>query len=368
LLRRSRLAAILIVLALPLSLRSLKQADLKLHGGYWDAIDAVNAEVRAAGGRLQRVGSAWPWAVFLRAAPGVELVKPTYGFDHWSSLSEEAKGVLDGELASLDWLIVHLPVLSEQPALLERINAGFDVRAAWYDQDDYATLGPILLLHDRDGRGQRFFDWSDDPPGFRGPGPIAREPVHFMRPTAAGWDDLTFLGCDYVPLPGSGWGWITYHWRADEPLSGDYTIADRLTGPGDANAWQNNHRPAWGAASTASWPAGRVLSEGYLLVPSAVDWGEGQGFRPLGGAWRRGDLLPVTLWMEIVATGGESAPRLEPWRPGEGQSVRASLESGRTWTLDGFRFSMDGLLLLESFFLPVHPWARARDDGRPLPD
>ena len=367
-LRRARLASILLVLALPLSLRSLKRADLQVHGGYWDAIDAVNAHARAAGGRPQRVACAYPWAVFLRAAPGVELVKPTYAIERWSSLSEEARGVLAGELAGLDWLIVHLPVLSGQPALLEHINDEFDVRAAWYDQDAYAALGPILLLHERDGTGQRFFRWSDDPPEFRAPGPVAREPVHFMRQTGAGQDRLTFLGCDYAPLPGSGWGWITYHWRADGPLSTDYTIVDRLTGPGDANSWQNNHGPAWGTASTASWPRGRTLSEGYLLVPSAVDWSEGLGFRPLGGAWRRGDLLPVHLWAEIVAGEGESAPRLEPWRPGEPRSVRAGLDPERHWTLDGFRFSMDGLLLLESFFLPVHPRARARDDGRPLPD
>jgi hypothetical protein len=367
-LRRWRLASILLVLALPLSLRSLKQADLKVHGGYWDAIEAVNEYARESGSETQRVGCAYPWAVFLRAAPGVELAKPTYGFDHWDSLSEEARDVLEGELATLDWLIVHQPVLSEQPELLERVNSGFDVRAAWYDQDAYATLGPILLLHERDGRGQRFFSWSDDPPSFRGPGPIAREPVHFVRPTPAGQDRLTFLGCEYAPLPGSGWGWITYHWRADQPLSSDYALADRLTGPGDANSWQNNHRPAWGTASTSRWPPGKVLSEGYLLVPSAVDWSEGQGFRPLGGAWRRGDLLPVFLWVEIVAGDRESGARLEPWRPGEMTSVRAGLESGRYWTLDGFRFSMDGLLLLESFFLPVHPRAHAPDDGRPLPD
>jgi hypothetical protein len=189
---------------------------------------------------------------------------------------------------------------------------------------------------------------------------------------AARRERVELLGCRYEVLPPEELGWISYHWTTDTGLARDYRVVDRLTAPDERNAWDNNHDPAYGAHPTRAWEPGAILREGYLVVASAEPFLPRGPYRPIGGGYRRGDLIPVRLWMKLVeydpATLAGDEPvelgRLELARPSTGEPVPPPAEGGST--PDGCVFSPDGLAVVGGFWLPVQPRARARDDGRPL--
>ena len=89
----------------------------------------------------------------------------------------------------------------------------------------------------------------------------------------------------------------------------------------------------------------------------------------MGGPYRRGDLLPATLWIDLATFGADGVVtgRMEPARSGADSPVRTGELMGAR-TADGFAFSVDDLVRVGSFFLPVHERARVADDGRSIPN
>ena len=90
-------------------------------------------------------------------------------------------------------------------------------------------------------------------------------------------------------------------------------------------------------------------------------------FRPLGGPFRRGDLIPVRVWLEVRDLSSNAA--LDAYRASASVPVRNEFQDAAwRWSVDGYRFSIDGLVQVGGFFLPVDPRSFVRDNGKPIPD
>jgi len=380
---RRPLAWLLVALSLPLGMRSFVAANPHEHGSYWRAVDWLNRRATTeGGGEPVQLGAAYHWAVFLRAAPGVELRKSPYSLLSWSEppdapgdeTADERRRAIRAYLASLDALIVHLPLLASRPGLMDTINDRFGVEAVFYEQDRNAGIGPVYVLTRRepDGGGRRFFTLSADAeaPAFRSERGFDR-PVAFGT-THGGRDErLTLLGWEIEPLPGDGLYWLTYHWRSETGLSRDWRIIDRATAPDAHNSFQNNHWPAYGVLPTSTWKPGWIVSESFAFLPSGRPFAIDSGYLPLGGPYRRGDLLPLSLWIGVFVEDDEGAivERMEPLgAPGSpiGGPGRLGSDPYRRWLRHGHLWSKDDLFEVGRFFLPVEDRARVPDDGRPL--
>jgi hypothetical protein len=306
----------------------------------------------------------------------VEIERFPYPLDAYSKLSASDQHRISSMLDDLDALLVHLPVLSNQPELFTAVNQRFRVRAAFYDQQLHAQLGPLFLLerHRSASKARRFFEEErvDDVDLYRSNHKLGRS-TYFARENGDEDELLTLLGFDVEPIPGSGHQWITYHWFAATDLTIDYRVIDRITGPDDRNSWHNNHFLAYGTMSREGWKKGTVLRESYLLVPSADAFFPGKPVKPLGGAYRRGELIPSKLWIAVLdgderkgATGG--AKQLEV-RDATGEiALRKTIDPATLWSSMGWRFSTFGLVQVGAFLLPVATWAKVADDGRALPN
>ena len=176
-----------------------------------------------------------------------------------------------------------------------------------------------------------------------------------------------------MTLPPQGLGWITYHWFSPTGLMHPYTFVDRITALDETNVWQNNHQPAWKALPSETWQPGTFLSEGCLVVPCHDPYDPPNTEpRPIGGGYRRGDLIPVRLWYALLLYGDEAVRppvilrRLDPVLRGPAKPTQ-DLGDGTYETPDGTRFSDDAFVHVGTFFLPVIQVFRVPDDGRPVP-
>jgi hypothetical protein len=375
-----------------LALTPFLKQNRREFGGYWQAMDFVNglaaqsypAREAQAARTLEgpppprlRVAFDYNWAVFQRESPLVELCKLPVQLSLWDSaaLSRARRDELLECLPGFDVLVLHQPVLAEHPDLFRWTSRHFQVCGVLYDKRTYEKdLGPIFVLSRRRGQPSEnlFFDVAPepDPQGFARardlePGPdFARED---------GSERLEFLGFEYRTLPPQGLGWITYHWYTPTGLATPWTILDRLTCREGRSAWQNNHGLAWGSLAEA--PARTRVSEGYPVVPDANPFSPELPYHPLGGGYRRGDLIPIRLWLRIV--------RYDPAALGQGRIVlldqlapvrRSPKEplthqgDGNFESPDGTLWSGDGMLQVGGFFIPVQAAAKVQDDGKPVPD
>jgi len=341
-----------------LALLPFLRQERREYGGYWQAIDYVNELAQKSPRRL-RVAFDYNWAVFQRESPRVDLVKLPSQLSLWgtNSLTQKRKDELLAILPGFDLLVLHQPVLSANPDLCASVSSLYQVCAAFYDKLIYEKgLGPIYILSRRTGAPTEniFFDIARDADPARGGSSVfARED---------GSEELEFLGFEYRTLPPEGLGWITYHWYSPTGLHTPWTLIDRVTAPDEAEAWQNNHAPAWGTLASERWPARTRVSEGYLLVPAADTYDKSQPYRPLGGELRRGDSIPMRLWMSIVhfdprELAQNRAVVLEQLQPRR-SSPKEPLtpEADGTFTSpDGTRWSADDMLHVGSFSMPVRP-------------
>jgi hypothetical protein len=110
-------------------------------------------------------------------------------------------------------------------------------------------------------------------------------------------------------------------------------------------------------------------------VAAAEPFAWQEPYRPMGGPYRRGDLMPARLWLDFVtfdADPGTGAPfinaRLELARPGTAEPLRTPEDGPGRLQKEGFEWSLEGHVRVGRFFLPVPPDARLPDDGRPVPD
>ncbi|MEO7154781.1 MAG: hypothetical protein ABI054_09030 [Planctomycetota bacterium] len=351
------LARAAVVAGLPMGMIAFTAMRPRAHAAYWDAADWINAEAgKLPADSRSRVASAYDWAAFLRFGARVQAVKLPDALERWKAFSEEERAIVTAAIDGIDWLIVHQPLLAARPDLLEHLAPRFEVAAAFYDQDEAAELGAVLVLRRNEQGGARLVRFESNAPTPQ----FARE-MQFKRDATS--DALTFLGYDFQPLPGSGWWWITYHWKL--PLSEvAFEVRDRISAPDEKRTWQNDHPLARGAHAPSD---AHFVSEGFLFVPSDFQLGPTPRFRPIGGPYRRGDLIPMRVWFEVREVASKST--LAPWRPGDDHplEIEPLAESWR-WSADGSRLSKDGLVQVGGFFLPVHPRAFSRDNGKPIPD
>ncbi|MCC6409197.1 MAG: hypothetical protein IT453_18710 [Planctomycetes bacterium] len=364
--------------AVVLGFVELDKQPLRRHGVYWEAIEHVNAELEAhppPAGRKVRVGSAYPWAVFLRTSPSIEMVRFDQPLEAYAKLTPDERAQVTGVLDSLDALLVHLPVLTrpEHAELFRAVNERFRVRSTFYDQRTHAELGPLYVLerHRTVARARRFFEVEqvDDPAAYAEVHKLQR-PIDFVRETIEPKEQLTLLGFEVEPMPGSEHQWITYHWYAATDLTLNYRVIDRITAPDNKHSWHNNHYLAYDALPPTTWKRGTVLRESYLLVASADAFYANRPYEPLGGAYRRGDAIPARLWIAVLdgPEGKDGGKQLVVRDRKTGAAPRATIDTQTLWNVDGWRFSPTGLVQIGGLNLPVHPWARVPDDGRPLPE
>ena len=363
--------------ALVMGMQTLLERNTRQFSGYWDAMDIISAAVAEEGppaGREAKVAAAYHWAVYLRAGPDIELIKLPHHLSLWADYDERERQESIEALLDKDWFIVHLPVLTTHPDLMKAVNAAYSVHAMLWDHEDFEEIGPVFVLRRGRPPGSRsFFDVSQpvDPAAYRREH-LLPPATHFVRefPGLGKTEDVSLLGWEYELLPGDGHGWITYHWYCGADLIADYTIVDRLTTFDERNSWNNNHAPCYGVERTPDWQVGRVYRESWPVVAAAEPYNWRARYRPMGGAYRRGDLMPATLWMDLATfgEGGLITGRMQPTRPGESTPVRRGELAQVRETPEGMRFSKDDLVQVGQLFLPVHATARVPDDGRPIPE
>ncbi len=388
---RASLAGLLVAATIALGLSNVLARNTRRFECYWRAIDMASERARAAygesatlrhassGGRL-RVGSAYNWAVYMREEPSVELVKLPLQVDLWKHYDAAQRARDLAVLEELDLFLVHHPILGENPDLTAWIGAHFEVVGLFYDRSAQEEIGPLYLLRRRsaDAHATRLFDVVEaaDRDAFV----RARADVTTTVFAGAGADGrserVEYLGCDVRTLPPDGFGWITYHWFTPTGITRDLTIDDRLTALDERNIWQNNHRGAWGALPTNTWGAGELVSEGYPLVLAQEPFRWDAPWRPVGGGYRRGDRIPVRLWMELVELDPDArergervvTARYEPVDRVSGAILRPLGDDPAALWRAGWQFSADELVRVDGFFVPVHARARVADDGRAIPD
>lgn len=393
---RTIVCAALLLASLGLGLHSLSESNTRRYGAYWDAMDFVNAQVAAQRQQLveegetvgiTKVAAAYNWAVFCRSGTGVRVTKLKEHLDQWHQLSDEQRSEVLDQIAELDWLILHGTVLRLSPALNAAINEHFEVAASFWDEDTEPTIRDVRVLQRLEDKappsvpGGRSFRrlWEvaqdEEPASYRDRWQLTSnmpQPALFVGVGTAGRQErLYLLGIENERLPGAGFGWITYHWYSDTGFDHDYVLVDRLSTKACPWSRQNNREPGHGAFPTSSWQAGQILRESYLMVPGQRPFES--DFKPLGGSFRRGDLLPAMLWVR-----GESPPpdiTAHRLLPADLRSLQAlDFEQSQAWFGLGFRMpegqilSSDRLLLCAQFLLPVDPALRWPDDGRAGPD
>lgn len=383
--RRVALGAAL-VMALVLGVHTLREVNMRRHGVYWRAIAHVDARAAQQAARpgdppapRPRIASAYHWAVFLRESPQVDLVKLPAHLDRWKSLAPELRVQVLAALSQVDWLLLHRPILEQERGLFEAIARGFEVVAAFWSPETSPELGPVLVLRrggaDPDGRPLMRTAAGVDPEAWRAEQGLDRHllsPMAFVEPGEDGGRRLVYLGWRFEPLPGSHLGWIEHHWWTDTGLAGDWIVVDRITDPTGRNAWQNDHAPAYGFVPTSSFVPGEIFVEGYVLLAGDEPFTE--RFAPLGGPWRRGDLIPAWMWMQLARfdeQGAKSEWMLPARRDGRTPIDLAQaeeLEDDALRSAEGLLFAPDRLVRVGPFLLPVHPGFRWPDDGRPDPE
>ncbi len=379
-----------------LGARANAQINRRTYGVFWEAMDVVDraAEKRGEDGAGDaeplRVASSYHWAVFLRESPAVELVKLPHQLHLWQRYEPEERAEDLAALGELDWFVTHLALLTDpdHADLLAAVNERFAVHTVLHHRDSVEAVGAVMVMRRRTGApGERtLFDVRPvaDREAYRREHRLGLA-RHFGRFGPLGIDpELVLLGWEYEELPrepgcrSDGHGWITYHW-AGGPFDRDFTVVDRLLAPDERAAWYNNHQPAHGTAPTSSWTGGEVVREGYPVIAEADPFRADVARRPLGGSYRRGDLVPLSLWMDVVAYdvdprergADDPEPRvvdhLLPFRPRDGVPVHELAPPGAFYSPDGFRMSRDSMSLVGRFLLPIRDENRVPDDGRPVP-
>jgi hypothetical protein len=392
---RRWLATVAAVAVLVLGPWTLDALNTRRYGAYWEAMDFVNARAAARRERLEAggeavdpetVGAAYDWAVFCRGGADVRVVKFREHLDRWEDHDEEQRTVVLEQLDELDWLIVHGTILRLDPVLSRAVSGSFEVVASFRDEDTTPTIRDVRVLRHLRHHGEEgprparvLYEVIEDvePARYRAERQLEGRPLQPVLLVGEGADGrrerLWLLGYELEPLPGAGFHWITYHWYTDTGFDRDYVLVDRVTTRQCPWAWQNNRVPGYGALPTSGWRPGTVVREGHLFVPGEKPF-DPEGWHPLGGSYRRGELLPAMLWVR-----GESPPPdidahlLVPGDPRTGEPLDpeaavVALEEPGLRTPGGFVLTGDRLVRAGRFLTPVLDAHRWPDDGGPGPD
>ncbi len=405
-LRRATAAGLLLATCV-LGARANARINRRTYGVFWEAMDIVNraaddVAARAAtpgpgaggeedGPARLRAASSYHWAVFLREAPSVDLVKLPHQLHLWKRYDAEQRAEDLAALAEVDWFLTHFALLTDpdHSELLAAVNERFAVHTVLHHRDSVEAVGALLVLRARTGAADErtLYDVvrGVERDAYRRARGFDRT-IHFGRFGPAGIDpELVLLGWEYQALPrapgcrSDGHGWITYHW-AGGPFARDFTFVDRLLAPDERAAWYNNHQPGHWMVPTSTWTGAEIVREGYPVVAEADPYLADVARRPMGGSYRRGDLLPMALWMDVVAYDqdprerGPDDPesqvidRLISFRPRDGVPVHELAPPGAFYSPQGFRMSPDSMSLAGRFLMPLRDENRVPDDGRPIPE
>ena len=377
LLARGALAALLLFGAVE-GARVLGRENLRTFGDYWRAIDHVSRVSSGAEGPV-RVASAYDWGVRWRQPAFMELRKLPHHLDRWDDLDDAQRQELLASLADLDWFLAHWQTVTQDPAIVAALNERFEIAESFHDQEHAIETGPVLVLRRRTGaeRARTFYEVFRD----TGPGE-ANEPgayqariqhpisVDYRRVEPDGTLQMVLLGFDVEPgACGGDQAWVTLHWYAG-PLAGrDFTIVSRFT-DGRGGAWQDNHDACYGAHPTSSWEPGTIVRETRLsLIRWNAPGAPGQTGAPeFGGAWRRGDAIPIQFWLAIASfdENGAATSGLNPFRSSAAGPISKRPVAGGFASDQGRRWSADGLFQAGGFDLAVPALRRLPDDGRTL--
>lgn len=366
-----RAAALLLLAAgLVQGLGIVRAANLRKHGGYWDAMELVRSRRADGAGAPERLASGYHWATLLRSGgTGLTQVKLSYPLYDWPKLGPEARALVISELAGLDWFVSHTQLYEQDPALAAVLAQHFEIVGAFYERAAYEELQPVLVFRraPAGAPARRLFELDEhgDPGAVQA---VVAHPVSLdlrRRYEEGAVDQLVLLGWEAEVLPGDGnVGWLALHWYAGPTHGRDYTISTRLTDPYD-RARQINRLPCYGARPTSTWSEGSVISDGLpFALPSAWD--------DLGGDYCRGDLVPLRLWVAAprYEVQENEPPRLvaglSPFHPSGLRPVHKEKRGERLVSDEGYVFSTDNLVLAGGFFVPVPAAARVPDDGQPL--
>ena len=394
---RRLVAQLFLVAALVLGVDTLAAVNNRRFGAYWSAIDYINREAALDRRRAeergdehveQRVASAYNWAVFGRGSGDVRIVKLRQHIDQWHYLDEEQRAGVIEQLGWIHWLVMHGTIFPLHEDLTTAINEHFEVAASFWNEDSPPELRDVRVLRSLDHptgplphpgarRAKRLWEVIEgrDPEAYREELQLTERVPQSVLFVGSGdgarEERLLLLGFEYEPLPASGFGWITYHWYSDTGFDTDYVLVDRVTSRRCPFAWHNNRMPGHGFLRTSAWKPGTIVREGYLLVPGDKPFEE--AFRPIGGAYRRGDLLPATLWAFGESPPDSVKPRyLRPANPRTGQPLEIEngiqLEYGPILTPEGFLMTGDGLVQIAPFLLSFDERYRWPDDGKLGPD
>lgn len=370
-----RLATTALLVATPvLGILALNQLNTRKYGIFWDAADWVNQAIEAEhandtlvtqqdppvspegfGAGKIRISGSYHWAMFMRESPLSFLVKLPFEIEAWDGLDDAQKQRNIDRLLTLDWYVAHWPSLVNHPDWMAVVSEAFTVEAAFYEYDADPGLAAVLIMKRKpqftsevDPNARTFHSFYEDAGDYREALGLTH-PVDFVDETSG--QRARLLGCDYEVLPGTGLGWVTYHWSSDLNAEQTWTIVDRITTPDEANAWQNDHRLANGLVRFAEIGPGRVLRESHLVVPGVDAYSSERPFQPLGGPYLRGNLLPCELWIKVV--------RYSEERQVAAQLSARDARSGMTLpttpgpaTPHGWKSSPDGLTRVDSFLMP----------------
>ena len=400
-----------------LGVEVLSKANTRAFGSYWDAMERVNllatAELKtldpgpkpaedepgAEYWGMRTVASAYHWAVFLRQDPNIALLKLPYHFGDWARLAAEEREALLSIVSHHHWLLLHEPLLEIAPELTARIDRDFELETAYWTPDSHPDMGAVLVMKRRQGRPLRSFsailDSEIEPLRWRrerGLQETLEEPIHFLgsapattegQSSEADREQLTLLGWDWQTLPESELGWLTCHWYTETGLERDYTVVTRITTWDGKHAWQKNSSALRFTHPPSEWLPNQVYSESHLVHLGEKPFQD--EFVPMGGPWRRGDLMPAKLWFQVVELERdeegepvllEDAPvvisRLEACKPGTLEVFKLDealeLQGDRLLTPDGWWFSPDRLIRAGGFFARIREEDRWPDDGSEDPE
>lgn len=366
--RVGRVLTIAFLVAIPPgSAYLLRHTNLGQYGNYWRGMDQVNAAATSAGATAEqplRVSAAYHWAVRFRDADNVKLVKLPAHIDQWSKLTEVERTAVIAELQNLDWFITHEQALLEDPELLRTANERFEIADIRYDHAVHDGLGPIYVLRERTGNpdARTFYEvYTDTAAGeAHEPGPYQGRLQHpmsvdFRSPVEdGGWHQLVLLGYDIEPaLKDGSQVWITFHFFAG-PLGGrNFKVVSRFI-DGLGGRFQDNRLGCGGAVLTGDWPEGSVVRQSFLSRMPYIP-------ERFGGPYRRGDVLPLQIYMTVeeYELDGTRTPRiLRPYHP--------SLISEYLRKDKKLVFSNDGLVRIGSYRHPIPDWQQLPDNGQPI--
>ena len=346
----------------------LARTNLAKYGAWWQGIAVLDAAA-AATGEPWTYTSAYHWAVRFRGTEHLELVKLPHHMDRWAELGPDEREATLAAIDELDGFLAHAQILTQDPEILRRVNARFEIAQIVYDEATFEELDVLYVLKRRGPEPRRtFFELLEGvDPGPYQAGIQVPHSVDFRRNLPDGEVlQLVLLGWDVeTGLAGGELAWLTLHWYVGNTGGRDFTIVKRLTDPDD-RALDQNSETAYGALPTGGLAGGSILRESnQLRLPT--------GPARFGGANARGDVVPCALWMSVaefqepepgaepVLVGG-----LNPFQPSARRPIARKPGAGAHVSDAGYRWSADGLMQVGGLWLPVPEGGRLADDGSRL--